>query len=199
MPGGRFGGGDGAAVGQVKYTAPAHHIQAGFNDLLGSGGGTVEADENYWDNSKRSKIGSVYADLRGGAAKEKIFSLVWREGKYARFTSRWLTPKRLKRSWTGNVDKEANLMTDDARVYKRIGKEYPSHGTTNRSKGQYVNSNMHSNTVEGYFSILKRGLIGTFHHVGVQHLQRYGNEFDFRYNSRTAFGFKRYRPHEFGA
>ena len=157
--------------------------------LLGSGGGTVEADETYWGNNKRSKIGKLYADLRGGAAKEKIFSLVQREGKVRTFHVQTVNAKTLKEVMDKHIAKDANLMTDDASVYTAIGKDYASHGTTVHSKGQYVNGNMHSNTVEGYFSILKRGLIGTFHHVGEQHLQRYCNEFDFRYNSRTALGF----------
>lgn len=157
--------------------------------LLGSGGGTVEADETYWGNNKRSKIGKLYANLQGGAAKEKIFSLVQREGKVRTFHVQTVNAKTLKAVMDKHVAKDANLMTDEANVYKRLGKEYASHGTTHHSAGMYVNGNMHSNTVEGYFSILKRGLIGTFHHVGEQHLQRYCNEFDFRYNTRTALGF----------
>ena len=171
----------------------AHRIREAMkttpDGLLGSGGGTVEADETYWGNNKRSKIGRLYADLRGGAAKEKIFSLVQREGKVRTFHVQMVNAKTLKEVMDKHIAKEANLMTDEARVYMAIGKRYASHGTTNHSAGQYVNGNMHSNTVEGYFSIFKRGLIGTFHHVGEQHLQRYCNEFDFRYNSRTALGF----------
>lgn len=157
--------------------------------LLGSGGGTVEADETYWGNNKRSKIGKLYPDLRGGAAKEKIFSLVQRDGKVRTFHVQMVNAKTLKSVMDANVAKDANLMTDEAKVYTRLGKEYASHGTTQHGCGMYVQGNTHSNTVEGYFSILKRGLIGTFHHVGEQHLQRYCNEFDFRYNTRTALGF----------
>lgn len=157
--------------------------------LLGTGGGTVEADETYWGNNKRSKIGKLYGNLQGGVAKEKIFSLVQREGKVRTFHIQTVNAKTLKEVMDKHVSKDANLMTDEALVYRRLGKEYASHGATNHGVGQYVNGNMHSNTVEGYFSILKRGLIGTFHHVGEQHLQRYCNEFDFRYNTRTALGF----------
>jgi len=157
--------------------------------LLGSGGGAVEADEIYWGNSKRSKIGKLCADLRGAAAKEKIFSLVQREGKVRTFHVQMVNAKTLKSVMDKYVAKDANLMTDEASYYKAIGREYASHGTTTHSLGQYVNGNMHLNTVEGCFSFLKRGLVGTFHHVEEQHLQRYCNEFDFRYNTRTALSF----------
>ena len=171
----------------------AHRIREAMttspDGLLGSGGGTVEADETYWGNNKRSKIGKLYVDLRGGAAKEKIFSLVEREGKVRTFHVQMVNAKTLKAVMDKHVAKDANLMTDEATYYKALGREYASHGTTTHSAGQYVNGNIHSNTAEGYFAILKRGLIGTFHHVGEQHLQRYCNEFDFRYNSRTALGF----------
>jgi len=157
--------------------------------LLGSGGGTVAADETYWGNNKRSKIGKLVGSKFVSAHKEKIFSLVQREGKVRTFHVQMVNASTLKAVMDKHVAKDANLMTDEAKVYKRIGKEYASHGTTQHSAGMYVNGNTHSNTVEGYFSILKRGLIGTFHHVGEQHLQRYCNEFDFRYNTRTALGF----------
>ena len=80
-------------------------------------------------------------------------------------------------------------MTDDARIYRKIAKRFASHDAVNHSAGEYARGDAHTNTVEGYFSILKRGLIGTFHHVSPQHLGRYVSEFDFRYNTRTAKGF----------
>src|SRR5687767_12291757 len=79
-------------------------------------------------------------------------------------------------------------MTDDAGWYPAIAKDY-AHSTVNHSKKEYVRGDVHTNTVEGYFSILKRGIIGTYHHVSEAHLQRYCSEFDFRYNHRTAQGF----------
>lgn len=157
--------------------------------LMGAGGGTVEVDETYWGNNKRSKIGKLYADLRGGAAKEKIVSLVQREGHVRTFHVQNVTAKTLKTVMDKHLSKEANLMTDESPIYKKSGKEYNSHQTVNHGRGEYVRGDAYSNTVEGYFSILKRGLIGTFHHVGEQHLQRYCNEFDFRYNSRTTLGY----------
>ena len=75
-------------------------------------------------------------------------------------------------------------MTDEARVYIGIGKEFASHNVVTHSVGEYVRGKVHTNTIEGFFSRLKRGLVGTYHHVGAQHLSRYATEFDFRYNTR---------------
>ena len=157
--------------------------------LLGSGGGTVEADETYWGNGPQSKIGKLVGAKQGGAQKEKVFSLVQRGGTVRSFHVQMVNAKTLKEVMDKHVSKDANLMTDEAYVYRRIGKEYASHEAVKHSAGEYARGHVTTNTIEGYFSIFKRGLVGTFHHVGEQHLQRYCNEFDFRYNSRTALGF----------
>lgn len=75
------------------------------------------------------------------------------------------------------------------KVYKKIGKEFDSHESVNHSAGEYVRGDVTTNTVESSFAILKRGLYGTFHNVSEQHLQRYANEFDFRWNHRAKLGF----------
>ena len=77
-------------------------------------------------------------------------------------------------------------MTDDARVYKGLGKDFAPHESVNHTAKEYARGDVTTNTVEASFSLLKRGLIGTFHHVGEQHLQRYVTEFDFRWNNRVA-------------
>jgi hypothetical protein len=79
---------------------------------------------------------------------------------------------------------ETHLMSDGERILRSVSPMFASHQTVNHEAGEYVRGDVHSNTVEGYFSILKRGIIGTFHHVSPQHLQRYATEFDFRYNHR---------------
>jgi ISXO2-like transposase domain len=79
-------------------------------------------------------------------------------------------------------------MTDEARRYVEIGAGFVSHQTVTHSIGEYVRGPAHTNTIEGYFSILKRGIIGTYHHVSQQHLRRYLAEFDYRYNTRIALG-----------
>lgn len=80
-------------------------------------------------------------------------------------------------------------MTDELRMYRKIGRHFASHQTVNHSAKEYARGSVTTNTVEGYFSILKRGLVGTYHHVAPQHLQRYVEEFDFRYNTRSSLGY----------
>ena len=75
-------------------------------------------------------------------------------------------------------------MTDELRGYKGVGKQFESHEVVNHSKYEYVRGNVTTNTVEGFFSILKRGINGIYHHVSQEHLHRYLAEFDFRYNHR---------------
>ena len=80
-------------------------------------------------------------------------------------------------------------MTDEAKVYTAIGREFSGHGTVNHSAEEYVRAFFwHTNTVENYFSILKRGIIGIYHHASQEHLHRYLAEFDFRYNYREGNG-----------
>jgi ISXO2-like transposase domain len=79
-------------------------------------------------------------------------------------------------------------MTDEGLVAKSIGSDFDKHETVNHGAGEYVRGGAHTNTIEGYFSILKRGINGTYHHVSQQHLKGYLAEFDFRYNERMALG-----------
>lgn len=147
--------------------------------LLGSGGGTVEADETYWGNKGKQRNGA-----RGYAHKMKVVSLVERGGQKRSIVVTAVNAKTLTAVLDENVCKSANLMTDEHAGYTKAGRKFASHGVTRHSAGQYVDGKNHSNTVESSFSLLKRGLIGTFHHVGEQHLQRYVTEFDFRWNNR---------------
>jgi ISXO2-like transposase domain len=79
-------------------------------------------------------------------------------------------------------------MTDEASYYKSIGPEFASHQTVNHSKDEYVRGEIHTNTVEGYYSIFKRGMKGVYQHCAEKHLHRYLSEFDFRYSNRVALG-----------
>lgn len=153
--------------------------------LMGNNGGTVEADETYWGNTKRSQAAKGYKG-RGAAHKEKIFSLVERGGKVRSFHVANVNSKTLKPILLSQVAGDANLMTDEAKVYKKIGQEFASHNVVCHSKGEYVRGNAYTNTIEGFFSRLKRGLVGTYHHVSAFHLKRYVVEFDFRYNTRKS-------------
>ena len=86
-----------------------------------------------------------------------------------------------------NVDRSAHLMTDDSPIYARVGKEFGAHYSVNHSVKQLtgLGGYKHSNTAENFFSIFKRGVIGTYHYMSEAHLGRYCKEFDFRYNTRT--------------
>jgi transposase-like protein len=157
--------------------------------LMGGNGATVEIDETYWGNTHQSKIGKLVGPKQGGPQKEKIVSLVERGGNVRSFHVPTVNGASLKAAIAKNVAKDTHIHTDSSVLYKRAATEYLSHETVNHSKKEYARGEVTTNTIEGYFSILKRGLIGTFHHVGEQHLQRYCNEFDFRYNTRTSLGF----------
>ena len=92
--------------------------------------------------------------------------------------------KNLSAHVRANVERSANIMTDGHPGYRKLGAEFASHQYVGHDFGEYVRGNVHTQTVEGYFSLLKRGIIGTYHHVGEQHLHRYVDEFSFRYNGR---------------
>lgn len=76
-------------------------------------------------------------------------------------------------------------MTDESRLYTIVGEEFNRHSKVNHSRGEYVKGDAYTNTLEGYYSIFKRGMVGTYQHCGESHLQRYVTEFDFRYNGRA--------------
>jgi len=154
-------------------------MKPGSTGLMGSGGGVVEADETYWGNNGKQRKGA-----RGYAHKMKVVSLVERDGEKRSIVVPAVTGKTLRAVLEANVCKSVHLMTDEHAGYTKVGREFASHGVTRHSAGEYAVGKVHSNTAESSFSLLKRGLIGTFHHVGEQHLQRYVTEFDFRWNNR---------------
>ncbi len=91
-----------------------------------------------------------------------------------------------------NVAKKSKLFTDESRLYGEAKGYFADHQTTKHSAGEYVRGEVHSNTVEGFFSIFKRGMKGIYRHCDVKHLHRYLAEFDFRYNHRTKLGYSDY-------
>ncbi|MEQ8800313.1 MAG: IS1595 family transposase [Salinisphaeraceae bacterium] len=155
---------------------------------MGGGGGTVEADETFWGGLGKKKRQQGKKG-RGYHHKMKVFTLVERGGKARSFHVPAVNAKTLAPIMREQVDAEANLMTDEASQYTKVGREYASHGVVSHGINEYVRGQIHTNTIEGFFSLLKRGLVGTFHHVGEQHLKRYACEFDFRWNYRAANGF----------
>lgn len=149
-----------------------------FINKLGGKDKIVEADETYWGNN----------DQRRGAGgvghKMKIVTLIERNGDARTFHVPYVTAKTLKTILDEQANKESHLMTDELKIYTKVGKEFSDHSVVRHSRKQYSKGIAHINTAENFFSLLKRGLVGTFHHVGEQHLQKYATEFDFRYNHR---------------
>lgn len=151
---------------------------------MGGGGGPVEADETFIGREPGKKKGRAYHH------KMKVLSLVDRETGRARS----LVVDDLKRDtvekFVGeNVSREAQLMTDEAWFYGRIGKEFADHQSVAHGDDEWVRGSAHTNTIEGYFSIFKRGMRGVYQHCGKQHLHRYVSEYEFRYNYRSANGY----------
>lgn len=119
-----------------------------------------------------------------------MIALVERDGKVRSHHVPSVSGRTLKPILKARIDKRTYLITDESTVYPSAAGEFAGDGTVNHSIQEYVRHAgfMHTNAVENYFSILKRGIIGTYHHVSPQHLKRYLGEFDFRYNGRTALG-----------
>jgi len=138
----------------------------------------VEVDETYIGGKVKGK-GRAY---KGN--KTPIVSLVERGGRVRSQSVKKVTGKTLKGALDAHLDPSANLMTDDLAGYRKPGKRFASHQTVNHSAGEYVRGEVHTNTVEGYFSLFKRGVNGTFHHIGHQYIDQYLAEFDFRYSHR---------------
>ena len=107
-----------------------------------------------------------------------------RGGKVRSFHVANVTGETLRAILVTNADRGSWLMTDEHSGYINVGREFTGHGVVAHSKGEYGRGPFHTNTIEGFFSLLKRGIIGTYHHVSEQHLARYCAEFDFRYNTR---------------
>ena len=115
-------------------------------------------------------------------------SLVERGGKVRSRHVADVSAKTLKPLLVEAIVKDTHFRTDQSPVYTEIGAGFASHATVNHSIKEYVRGDAHTNTIEGYFSIFKRGIYGTYHHVSAEHLKRYLCEFDFRYNERAALG-----------
>ena len=166
----------------------AHRIREAMSNSdpfpLGEGGGAVEADETYIGRLKGRD-----AKRGGGSHKMKVLSLVCREsGRVRSFSSEEMTSNEILPIVRANIAREARLMTDESTLYRAIGKEFASHERVNHMKDEYVRGDITTNTVEGFFSIFKRGMRGIYQHCGEQHLHRYLAEFDFRYTHRASVG-----------
>ena len=174
----------------------AHRIREGMRELfpedtspLGGEGKTVEIDETFVGGLEKNKHRNKRKHAgTGGAGKEAVFSLVERKGRVRSHHVTEVSAKTLRPILQAHVDAATFIMTDEGGAAKKIGSEFDRHGSVNHGIGEYVRGDIHINTAEGYFSVFKRGIYGTFHHISQQHLKRYLAEFDFRYNERSALG-----------
>ena len=187
----------GRMLGLSKKTAwfLCHRIRESLRetapDLLGGEGMIVEADETFVGGKEKNKHRSKRQSKNiGGMGKEAVFSLVERGGSVRSRHVTDITAKNLRPILEEQLAdaSQTRLMTDGEGQYRLIGPMFKSHDVVNHSIGEYVRGDAHTNTIEGYFSILKRGIVGVYHHVSGEHLKRYLAEFDFRYNNREALG-----------
>jgi transposase-like protein len=162
-----------------------HRIREAMEGVTPSGplGGpnkVVEADETFVGGKQKNRA------TRPVAPKKPVVALVEREGHVRSFHVANVNAKTLRPLIVTNVDRASHLMTDESMVYTRVGREFAGHTSVVHSKGEYVRKGgfAHSNTAENFFSIFKRGVIGTYHHMSEAHLARYCAEFDCRYNTR---------------
>ncbi|MGS4886365.1 IS1595 family transposase [Roseibium sp. MB-4] len=164
-------------------------MRAGDLPPMGGDGKTVEADETFVGGKEKNRHKSKRFKTHAGGTwgKEIVFSLVERKGHVRSVHTPSVTAATLRSILVEQLEGSTKLMTDDAGQYRHMQKDF-DHEVVNHRANEYVRGEAHTNTVEGYFSILKRGIIGTYHHVSPQHLKRYLAEFDFRYNNRIKLG-----------
>jgi len=170
-----------------------HRLREAANDVPSSGplGGqnkVVEADETYIGGKEHNKHKSKrQPGMQGGKGKAAVFSLVERDGYVRSRHVADVTAKTLRNAIVTQADRKSYLMTDEAAVYEKLGREFAGHGTVNHSAEEYVRTGgfHHTNTVEGFFALLKRAVYGQFHNISEAHLHRYLAEADFKYNTRA--------------
>src|SRR5580658_8706235 len=171
----------------------AHRIREGMRSgnlaPMGGNGSIVEVDESYIGR----KPG---VEARPGWVRHKhaVLTLVERGGEARSFHIDDATKENIVPIVRANIARESHLMTDEARRYERLGTEFAGHGVVDHTRGEYgytdrkTGTKVNTNTVEGYYSIFKRGMKGVYQHCSEQHLHRYLAEFDFRYSNRSALG-----------
>lgn len=171
----------------------AHRIREAMGDEpgtagpLGGEGKIVEADETYFGNketiTKRTKRGKA-----AHGSKRSVVALVERGGSVRSFHVETATKESVRDILVTNVRRSTRLHTDESRLYTETGREFADHETVCHTAHEYVRGDVHTNTIEGYFSIFKRGMKGVYQHCSEKHLHMYLKEFDFRYNNRKALG-----------
>jgi hypothetical protein len=174
----------------------SHRIREAMRDgslavPFGAYGGIVEADETFLGRDKNIKPDGMKKG-RGYHHKNKILSLVDRNTGQARsYVIDDVKASTIAPIVRANLAREARLMTDEFSAYTMVGREFADHGVVRHKRGEYVQKDkpeFHTNTIEGFFSVFKRGMKGVYQHCEHNHLHRYVAEFDFRYNNRKALG-----------
>ena len=154
---------------------------------FGSDGGAVEVDETFIGQAKPRKSGA-----RGAQHKRKILSLIDRDsGRAKSVVVEHISARHIYPLLRASIAREAHIMTDDAKHYWGLDLAFRKHDAVNHSQSEYVrvgDRSVHTNTIEGFFSIFKRGMRGVYQHCGYNHLNRYLAEFDFRYSNRAKLG-----------
>lgn len=162
-------------------------MRSGELEPMGGNGKTVEADETYFGDKKevttRTKRGKS-----GLSSKRAIVSLVERGGKVRSFHVDRADKRTVTNIVWHNIHKETTFYSDESRLYGDVHSKLENSDSVNHTSGEYVRGMVHTNTVEGYYSIFKRGMKGIYQHCSEKHLHRYLAEFDFRYNNRVALG-----------
>jgi transposase-like protein len=178
----------------------AHRIREAMRDgglaPLGGGGSIVEADETYHGRTEQPRVspqrkGRPYLKRgkTGPADKRPIVALVDRGGRVRTFHVAVADQVTVERIVRENIDRETRLHTDESKLYTNTADMFASHETVKHTAKEYVRDDVHTNTAEGYFSILKRGMKGVYQHCREKHLHRYLAEYDFRYNHWIKLGY----------
>jgi transposase-like protein len=176
---------------EVEYNTAwfmSHRIReamrsGGLAPPMGSGGEMVEVDETYI-----GKKAGVRKARGGGWHKNAVLTLVQRGGKARSFHVEHADKHNIMPIVVENIAAEARVSTDDASIYRNLHVGVAEHGVVNHSIEEYVRGDIHTNSVEGYYSVFKRGMKGVYQHCSEKHLHRYLAEFDFRYNNRSKLG-----------
>ena len=150
---------------------------------FGAGGGIVKVDETFIGREPGMEVKRAYHH------KMKIVALVDRASRAAKtMVVVDLKAATLALNMDENVSREARLFADDAKHYRRIAKRIADHQAVDYSHGEYVKDDVHTNTIEGFFSIFKRGMKGIYQHCGKNYLHHYATEFEYRYYNRVDHG-----------
>jgi transposase-like protein len=169
----------------------AHRIREAMTDDihkaeggLGGANKVVEVDETYVGGRSKNRA------FKKPAPKKAVVTLIERDGRAASFHVANVTAKTVRPIIVTNASRASAIMTDESLIYPKVGEEFANHHTVNHSANEYarLGGYVHVNTAEAFFSILKRGITGTYHSVSEAHLHRYLAEFDFRYNNRPKLG-----------